>query len=50
MMYTNRCTICGNIDNETRPMADYDKPSPCTKCGAITENKITVSAIGKNCL
>lgn len=40
MVYTNKCTVCGLIEEEHRAMADYNKPSPCTACGEETRGII----------
>ncbi len=41
MIYRNGCTSCGHEEDEDRRLADYDKPSPCTKCGGETKNVIS---------
>jgi len=45
MLYTNKCTVCSLIEDEQRPMADYNKPSPCTACGEKTRAVLTGTKI-----
>ncbi len=40
MIYTNKCTECCHVEDEQRPMSDYNKPSPCTACSGETRNVI----------
>ena len=44
MVYTNKCTKCGLIEDEQRNLKDWDNPSLCTACNGKTEGVIDAGA------
>lgn len=41
MIYRNQCTVCAYEQDEHRPLAEYNKPSRCSRCGEKTRNVIS---------